>query len=46
MIVDGVVAEEEVFEVNKEEIEVETEKETKTAEENIIHAPRTIHVNL
>lgn len=38
MIVDGVVAEEEVFEVNKEEIEVETEKETKIAQE--VHFPQ------
>ena len=38
--------EEEAFEVNKNQDEVETEKETKIAEENIIHAPRTIRINL
>ena len=43
---DGVVVEEEAVEVNKNQDEVETEKETKIAEENIIHAPRTIRINL
>ena len=45
-IVDGVVVEEEAFEVNKNLDEAEPEKDTKIAEENIIHAPRTIRINL